>query len=233
MSAGAGAGAGAGGPGADRVTVNERGSGLLVVVSSPSGAGKTTLCHRLLREFPQLIFSVSYTTRPERGGEQAGVDYHFVDEPTFQRMVDEGEFAESAEVHGNRYGTTVSAVRQALEGGRDVLFDVDYQGGRQIKARFQREAVLVFVLPPSLEELERRLRRRATDAPDVIERRLRKAHDELKQYAVYDYLIVNDDLERAYDRLRAVYLASACTSLRMGQVAEHLVKESESRQHAE
>ena len=210
-------------------TLSEHGPGLLVVVSSPSGAGKTTLCHRLLAEFPQVVFSVSCTTRKQRTGERDGVDYHFVDETTFQRMVDAGEFAEWAEVHGNRYGTTVSAVRQALEGGRDVLFDVDYQGGRQIKAKFQAEAVLVFVLPPSLDELERRLRRRATDEPEVIERRLRKAHDELKQYGVYDFLVVNDDLDRAYDRLRAVYLASGCTMQRMGRVAEHLVKDSESR----
>jgi guanylate kinase len=205
----------------------EPGQGLLVVVSSPSGAGKTTLCRKLLAEFPEVVFSVSYTTRRQRAGEREGVDYHFVDDPTFQRMVDAGDFAEWAEVHGNRYGTTVTAVRQALDGGRDVLFDVDYQGGRQIKAKFEAEAVLIFVLPPSLEELERRLRNRATDAPEVIERRLRKAHDELKQYGVYHYLIVNDDLERAYDCVRAIYLAQQCTLQRMGRVAERLVKESE------
>jgi guanylate kinase len=210
-------------------SLDDKAPGLLIVVSSPSGAGKTTLCHKLLAEFPQIVFSVSYTTRRQRVGERDGVDYHFVDDAAFERMVEAGEFAEWAEVHGNRYGTTVAAVRQALEGGRDVLFDVDYQGGRQIKAKFESEALLVFVLPPSLEELERRLRRRATDAEDVIERRLRKAHDELKQYGFYHYLIVNDDLDRAYDRLRAVYLAAGCTIQRLGRVAERLVKESESR----
>src|SRR3954471_7704568 len=128
------------------------------------------------------MFSVSYTTRPRRRGEEEGIDYHFVDDPAFESMIARGEFAEWAEVHGNRYGTTVSAVRQALEGGRHVLFDIDYQGGRQLKAKFENEAVLVFVLPPSLDELEARLRKRATDAEDVIERRLVKAHDELKQY---------------------------------------------------
>jgi guanylate kinase len=203
--------------------------GLLLVVSSPSGAGKTTLCHRLIDEFPEIVFSVSYTTRPIRRGEEEGVDYHFVDEPTFERMVDSGEFAEWAEVHGNRYGTTVQAVRQALEGGRHVLFDIDYQGGRQLKAKFENEAVLVFVLPPSLEELESRLRKRATDEEDVIERRLLKAHEELKQYGLYQFLIVNDDLPRAYDRLRAIYLASQCSITRKGPIAERLVKEAESR----
>jgi guanylate kinase len=201
--------------------------GLLIVVSSPSGAGKTTLCHRLIEEFPEIIFSVSFTTRPKRRGEEEGVDYHFVDEAVFRAMVERGEFAEWAEVHGFHYGTTVEAVRQALEGGRHVLFDIDYQGGRQIKAKFEKEAVLVFVLPPSLQELERRLRNRATDAPDVIERRLKKAHDELKQYGLYQYLIVNDDLPRAYDRLRAIYLAAQNGIDRMGPVAERLVKEAE------
>ncbi len=204
--------------------------GLLLVVSSPSGAGKTTLCHRLIDEFPDIVFSVSYTTRPMRRGEEEGTDYHFVDEPTFERMVLAGEFAEWAEVHQHRYGTTTEAVRQALEDGRHVLFDIDYQGGRQLKAKFENEAVLIFVLPPSLDELESRLRKRATDEPDVIERRLKKAHDELKQYGFYQYLIVNDELPRAYDRLRAIYLAAQCGIDRMGPIAERLVREAESRE---
>lgn len=205
----------------------ERSRGLLIVVSSPSGAGKTTLCHRLIDEFPDIVFSVSYTTRPSRRGEEEGVDYHFVDEPTFATMAERGDFAEWAEVHQHRYGTTVSAVNQALQGGRHVLFDIDYQGGRQLKAKFEKEAILVFVLPPSLSELSARLRKRATDDPDVIDRRLHKAHDELKQYGLYSYLIVNDDLPRAYDRLRAIYLAQQCSIDRMGPVAEELVKEAE------
>jgi guanylate kinase len=204
--------------------------GLLIVVSSPSGAGKTTLCRRLIDEFPDIVFSVSYTTRQRRRGEEEGVDYHFVDRPSFDRMVQNEEFAEWAEVHGNRYGTTVDAVRQALEGGRHVLFDIDYQGGRQLKAKFEKEAVLVFVLPPSLAELERRLRQRATDAPDVIERRLKQAHEELKQYGIYQYLIVNDDLPRAYDRLRAIYLAEQCGIDRVGDQAEALVREAEGKE---
>lgn len=203
--------------------------GLLIVVSSPSGAGKTTLCRRLIDEFPSIGFSVSYTTRPPRRGEEEGIDYHFVDGSVFEAMVDRGEFAEWAEVHQHRYGTTVEAVRQALEDGRHVLFDIDYQGGRQLKAKFETEAVLVFVLPPSLGELESRLRKRATDAPDAIDRRLQKAHDELKHYGLYQYLIVNDELPRAYDRLRAVYLAAQSTIDRMGPIAEALVKEAEQK----
>jgi guanylate kinase len=210
--------------------IEDSARGLLIVVSSPSGAGKTTLCHRLIEEFPDVMFSVSYTTRPKRRGEEEGVDYHFVDETVFSQMAGRGEFAEWAEVHGHRYGTTVAAVRQALEGGRHVLFDIDYQGGRQLKAKFEKEAVLVFVLPPSLNELERRLRIRATDAPEVIERRLAKAREELKQYGIYHYLIVNDDLRHAYDRLRAIYLAAQCGADRMGKIAESLVREAEDRE---
>jgi guanylate kinase len=200
--------------------------GLLLVVSSPSGAGKTTLCRRLIDEFPDIVFSVSYTTRPLRRGEEDGVDYHFVGPEAFARMVEAGEFAEWAEVHGHRYGTTVEAVRQALEGGRHVLFDIDYQGGRQLKAKFEKEAVMVFVLPPSLAELESRLRKRATDLPEVIEQRLAKARDELNHYSLYQYLIVNDELPRAYDRLRAIYLASQCRLDRMAAAAERLVHEA-------
>jgi len=201
--------------------------GLLFVVSSPSGAGKTTLCRRLIDEYPDIVFSVSYTTRPQRRGEEEGIDYHFVDRPTFDQMVAREEFAEWAEVHGNAYGTTVEAVKQALEGGRHVLFDIDYQGGRQLKASFEREAVLVFVLPPSLSELERRLRQRATDESEVIERRLAKARDELGQYGIYQYLIVNDDLPRAYERLRAIYQAEQSSIDRVGYIAENLLREAE------
>jgi guanylate kinase len=204
----------------------------LIVVSSPSGAGKTTLCHRLIDEYPDIVFSVSYTTRAKRRGEEDGVDYNFVERAQFDEMIEREEFAEWAEVHGNRYGTTVEAVKQALEGGKHVLFDVDYQGARQLKARFERDAVFVFILPPSLEVLEQRLRKRATDAPDAIERRLIKAQDEikvLKQYALYEYLVVNDDLLRAYEKLRAIYEAAQCTIDRMGSIAETVIKEAEQK----
>ncbi len=182
--------------------------GALLVVSSPSGAGKTTLCQRLRSEFPRLGYSVSYTTRKPRTGERDGVDYHFVDKSTFAEMVARDEFAEYALVHGNNYGTTTKTVNDALNNGRDLLFDIDFQGGRQLKQKFADDMVLIFVLPPSLDELARRLRGRATDAREVIERRLRVAREELRHYDEYDYVIVNDDLERAYDGMRAIYLAT-------------------------
>lgn len=184
-----------------------RDRGLLLVVSSPSGAGKTTLCNRLRREFPALEFSVSYTTRPPRTGERHGVDYYFVAPERFAEMVTRDEFAEYALVHAHNYGTPAAAVQDALQRGRDLLFDIDFQGGRQLRQKFPGDVVLVFILPPSLGELERRLRARATDAPEVIERRLRVAREEIRHYPEYHYVIVNDDLDRAYQALRAVYLA--------------------------
>jgi guanylate kinase len=201
--------------------------GLLVIVSSPSGAGKTTLCHRLMKEFARVKFSVSYTTRKPRAGEVEGRDYCFVSEPDFRRMADRGDFAEWAPVHGNFYGTTRTAVDGALSGGDDVLFDIDWQGGRQIKERYEKDAVMVWILPPSLEILEQRLRRRATDTSDVIERRLLMAKSELKEYGIYDYLIVNDDLDKAYDELRSVYKAAHVQIQRPGAkaFAESLVRQ--------
>jgi guanylate kinase len=204
-------------------------TGLLVVISSPSGAGKTTLCHRLLKEFPKLVFSVSYTTRPIRPNERDGVDYHFIDSGRFDEMVRQSEFAEWAEVHGNRYGTSVKAVDEALSGGRDVLFDIDYQGGRQLQAKFKPDALLMFILPPSLEELEQRLRRRATDREDVIRLRLQKALEEIGHYAFYDYLVVNDDLDRAYEDVRAIYRAEHLRRNRMSARAEALVRKAQSQ----
>jgi guanylate kinase len=202
-------------------------SGLLFVVSSPSGAGKTTLCNRLRQEFPQLGFSVSYTTRTPRAGERDGVDYHFVDQSTFQEMIARDEFAEYAMVHGNMYGTSAKLVRQTIIDGKDLLFDVDYQGGRRLKDVFTSDVVLVFILPPSIRALEERLRRRATDADDVIERRLRVAREELRHYAEYDFLVMNDDLERAYDALRAVYLSSQHRTSRQSAVAESVLSGQE------
>jgi guanylate kinase len=181
--------------------------GVLVIVSSPSGAGKTTLTRRLLGEFgPQLEFSVSYTTRPIRPGEVDGRDYHFVSPEIFERMVLAHEFAEHAFVHGNRYGTAQGPIEAALAAGRDVIFDVDWQGGAALSARWPLDSLKIFILPPNLAILESRLRARATDAPEVIERRLLKAIEELGHYDEYKFLIVNDDLERAYRVLRAIYL---------------------------
>lgn len=181
--------------------------GVLVIVSSPSGAGKTTLTRRLLAEFaPNLEFSVSYTTRPIRPGEVDGRDYHFVTTREFELMVERGEFAEHAFVFNNRYGTAQGPVETALAAGRDVIFDVDWQGGAALSARWPTDSLKIFILPPDLDVLAMRLRSRATDAPEVIERRLRKAIEEVEHFDEYQHLIVNDEIERAYSVLRAIYL---------------------------
>jgi guanylate kinase len=183
------------------------GRGVLVIVSSPSGAGKTTLTRRLIEEFTgQLEFSVSYTTRPMRPGEVDGRDYHFISLDRFEDMVRNHEFAEHAYVHGNRYGTAQKPIETALAAGHDIIFDVDWYGGRTLAAIWPEDSLKVFILPPDIATLDTRLRQRATDAAEVIERRVRKAHEELEHYSEYQHFIVNDDVERAYNLLRAVYL---------------------------
>jgi guanylate kinase len=178
-----------------------------VIVSSPSGAGKTTLTRRMLEEFgPNLEFSVSYTTRPRRPGEIDGRDYRFVTPAEFEAMVEHGDFAEHAFVFNNRYGTAQAPIDTALAAGRDVIFDVDWQGGAALSARWPEDALKIFILPPDLATLEARLRTRATDSADVIDRRLHKALDELAHYKEYGHLIVNDELDHAYQLLRAIYL---------------------------
>lgn len=197
---------------------------LLIIISSPSGAGKTTLCNRLRAEFPQLAFSVSHTTRRPRPGEQDGREYHFVDLPKFHSMVGGDAFAEWAEVHGNCYGTSLEEVRKARKNKAfGVLFDIDYQGARQIRAKVP-EAMAIFILPPSMEELERRLRSRASDDEATVQRRLAKAKLEIENYGIFDYLVVNDDLERAYDRLRAIVLAEGSKRARKAPLAETLLR---------
>ena len=181
--------------------------GVLVIVSSPSGAGKTTLTRRLLTEHKDnLEFSVSYTTRPQRTGEVDGRDYHFVTPERFEEMVRNQEFAEHAFVHRNRYGTGQAAVETALSRGKDMIFDVDWQGGQALSARWPADSLKIFILPPDLTTLANRLRTRATDTPEVIADRLQNALGELEHFDEYPHVIVNDDLERAYGVLRAIYL---------------------------
>jgi guanylate kinase len=197
---------------------------LLLIVSSPSGAGKTTLCNRLRTEFPQLRFSVSHTTRKPRPSEVDGREYHFTTKETFTRMIDEHAFAEWAHVHGNLYGTSLSEVEVARNTANGVLFDVDYQGARQIKARMP-DAVGVFILPPSLAELEKRLRGRGTEDEPTTLRRLQAAKGEIEHYGFFDYVIVNDDIQRAYDNLRAVVFAERCKRDRHALLCEQLLAE--------
>ena len=209
----------------EEMTLPDKRRGLLLVISSPSGAGKTTLARRLAGEF-DLRFSVSYTTREPRKDEVQGEDYQFVSRARFAQMVEAHEFAEWAVVHGNHYGTSLATVNSSLAGGVDCLFDIDYQGGAQIRRLWPEESVLCFVLPPSMKELERRLRQRATDASDVIERRLAMAHEELTHYGEYDYLVVNDNLDQAYSKLRAIYVAAGCTRIRNDELAQALLREA-------
>jgi guanylate kinase len=196
--------------------------GILVIISSPSGAGKTTLSRRLLGEFDTLEFSVSYTTRKPRKNEIDGVDYIFVDDATFDAMVARNEFAEHAEVHGNRYGSARAAVERALVAGRDVVFDVDWQGGRVLSQEWPDDSLKVFILPPDLATLEDRLRRRATDSADVIARRLAKALEELEHHVEYQHVLVNDVLDDAYATLRAIYLTRCYGSTDRPEIAHSL-----------
>jgi len=178
--------------------------GLPVVLSAASGTGKTTLSHRLLGADPRLALSISYTTRPPRGQERNGVDYHFVDDATFDAMVARNAFVEWANVFGKRYGTSAEKTRELLDAGIDVLFDIDVQGGEQLKVRFP-ETVLIFLFPPSMEVLASRLRGRQTDNAEEIERRLAAAREEIERGGgSYTYVVVNDDMQRAEADLAAI-----------------------------
>jgi guanylate kinase len=198
---------------------------ILLIISSPSGAGKTTLTHRLLQEFSEFRFSVSHTTRQPRANEVNGQDYYFVDEEAFRDIVGENGFAEWAEVHGNLYGTSVTEIDLARAAGKiGVLFDVDYQGARQIKEKFPH-AIGVFILPPSMEELRRRLDGRGSDDADSRRRRFDRAREEIGHYPFFDYMIVNDELQRALTELRGIVLAERCKQWRVAAKAESLLQQ--------
>jgi len=181
-------------------------AGCLYVLCAPSGTGKSTLVKRLIAEFPNLRFSISHTTRAPRAGEEHGRDYFFTQKDEFMRLVGEGYFAEWAEVHGNCYGTPLAFTRELAAKGNDVLFDIDVQGARQLKESLP-EACFVMLLPPSFKALEARLRGRGTDGEETIKKRLRNARGEVEAADMFDYWIVNDDLDAACDALRAVYLS--------------------------
>ncbi len=201
---------------------------LLLILSSPSGAGKSTLTAKLRERFPGLRFSVSHTTRPPRNNEQRGREYHFVSRPDFEAMIARDEFVEWAEVHGSLYGTSIAEIERARDTGEGVLFDVDYQGARQIRARYP-EAVTVFILPPSLDELEHRLRSRASDSEESITRRLAAALGEIEHYGFFDYIVVNDRLEEAAEELRGIVMAERCRRGRSSRLAEGMLREAHRR----
>jgi len=189
--------------------------GTLFVVSAPSGAGKTTLCREMRLRLPDLAYSVSVTTRAPRSGEVNGSDFSFASEAEFRRLRDAGAFAEWAVVHGHFYATPVRALETALAEGRDVLLDIDTQGATQLRARYP-EAVLVFIVAPSMAELAQRLRERKSDAARDIEHRLGRARDEVALWRQYDYLIVNRDLKEAVEQLAAIIVAERCRVARLG-----------------
>ncbi len=183
---------------------------MIILITGPSGAGKSTFVKELMAADPRLAFSVSTTTRPRREGEDQGIDYDFVDEATFDRLIDEDAFVEWAEVHGNRYGTRRSELDRMTAEGKIPLLDIDVQGGVNVIGMFGPELVSVFLFPPSWEELERRLRQRATDSPGVIATRLANARREVGFAPHYSYWIVNDDLQEALARMQAVIKAEEC-----------------------
>jgi len=188
--------------------------GALFVVSAPSGAGKTTLCREVRHLLPDLAYSVSYTTRHPRPGETDGTDFHFVAEATFRDLRERGEFAEWASVHGNLYGTRASVLESALREGHDILLDIDTQGAAQLRRRYP-EAVLVFIVAPSMAELEQRLRERRSDAAGEITRRLDRAREEVKMWRQYDYLIVNRDVKDAVEQLTGIIVAERSRTSRL------------------
>lgn len=198
--------------------------GLMFVLSSPSGAGKTTLAARLLAADPEISLSVSATTRKPRPGEVEGADYFFVSEAVFAKMRDDGEFLESAQVFGNNYGTPRAKVFDRLNNGVDVLFDIDWQGAQQLDAVAGGDVVKVFILPPSRAELERRLRERKQDPEEVIRARMAKADAEMSHWAEYDYVIVNYDLDQSEEMLKAILLAERLRRRRQTGLAS-IVKE--------
>ena len=198
---------------ADQDTLQRR--GLMFILSSPSGAGKTTIAHRLLaEEGSELRMSISVTTRPMRPGEIDGSDYFFVDRTQFDRLVEEDSFFEWAEVFGHCYGTPKAEIRDRLRRGEDFLFDIDWQGTQQLYQRAQGDVVRVFLLPPSIEELEHRLRSRGTDSDEVIRARMERARYEISHWDAYDYFVINDDVEACFEKVKIILEAERMRRLR-------------------
>jgi guanylate kinase len=188
--------------------------GIILIISAPSGAGKTTLCHALMERFPTMKESISYTTRTPRAGEVHGVDYFFVSRDEFQRMIDGDAFAEWAEVHGNLYGTALATIDEARKNGVDLVLDIDCQGARRLKEQIER-CVYVFILPPNMAELRRRLENRSSDAQEVIDSRIERAGGEIREARWYDYIIINDNFDTAFEELSSIVVAHSRRTFRM------------------
>ena len=192
--------------------------GVMLVLASPSGAGKSSISRALFEDDPNIALSVSVTTRARRTDEIDGKHYHFIDVSTFKRMQQDGELLESAEVHGNFYGTPRSRVEERLSAGRDILFDIDFQGTLQLYEKCRADMVTIFILPPSIKELRKRLERRAQDSEGTIEKRLKNARIEMQHYGEYDYVLVNEDLEDSTSRVRTILAAARLARLRFLQL---------------
>jgi guanylate kinase len=202
----------------DQIDIARR--GIMLIVSSPSGAGKTTLTRNLLEQEENVSLSISVTTRERRASEIDGVHYHFISRRKFELMRDGGELLEWAEVHGNYYGTPREPVERALEEGRDILFDIDWQGTQQLYERMRSDVVSVFVLPPTAEELKARLERRAEDSSEIIARRLKNAAEDIPHWGEYDYVLVNRDLHKSFARLRGILTAERLKRVQKDDIQE-------------
>ena len=201
----------------------KRKKGLLFVVSAPSGTGKTTLCRAMVRIFPELHYSISYTTRPPRPGDADGRDYYFVSPEVYQEMINRDEFAEWAEIYGYRYGTSRSLLERFSQEGRDVILDLDGQGARQMRNK-DLQGIFIFLLPPSWAELKRRLTRRQTEGQKALKERLRMAKVEMAEARWYDYVIINDEIKKAEEQLQAIILSEHCRRERMAEALEEMLQ---------
>ena len=198
--------------------------GLMLVLSSPSGAGKTTIARRLREEDNSIEMSISHTTRPRRNGEKNGKDYHFVDRESFTRMRDQGEFLEWAVVFDNFYGTTRKPVEDALAAGRDVLFDVDWQGAAALRDQAKNDVVTVFILPPTATDLEQRLNERSQDSPEIVRRRMLGASNEIQHWDEYDYVVINHDIGCSVEAVRAILAAERLRRTRLTGLRQFVKK---------
>lgn len=187
----------------------EKKRGVLFILSAPSGAGKTTLCREVMKVFPEIRLSISYTTRSKRSGETDGVDYFFINKEEFRHMIKKGAFAEWAKVHNQYYGTTMETIKNSVTHGVDQILDIDWQGAKQLKKNFN-DGVYIFILPPSLKELESRIRKRGEDSEEAVKTRLDNAVEEMNHAGWYDYNITNDDLKKALSQLNAIIVAEKC-----------------------